>query len=81
QIISMLPSEQRFVVTLPYGSEGMRLLSWIHEVARIEREEFGEDQILVEVILSKDVAEHLARGLPEGSLKCIDSPPEKSYLT
>jgi GTP-binding protein HflX len=75
-IESALPYLWRYAITLPYGDEGMSLLSWLHEAALIESESYSEDSIQVVALLSLEVEQRISRLLPNTSLRRIAENPQ-----
>jgi len=73
-----LPRLWRYIIALPYGDEGMSLLSWLHEAAVIESESYSEDSIEVVALLGIEAEQKISRFLPASSLRRIaankDSP-------
>ncbi len=67
-----LPALHRYHVTIPYESAGMRMLSWLHDNGHVEKEEFGENAIIVEARLSYDTVQRLFTMLPEGALERLE---------
>jgi GTP-binding protein HflX len=72
EVMRLLPIWHKYSVTIPYRSDSMSLLSWIHEVTRVESEVFGENAIAIEALLSPSVAQKLLKTLPDGSVKCAE---------
>jgi GTP-binding protein HflX len=66
-----LPRLWRFAITLPYGNEGMSLLSWLHEVAVVESESYSEESIQVVALLGLEAEKKINRLLPVNSLRRI----------
>ncbi|MFW9927589.1 MAG: GTP-binding protein, partial [Candidatus Thorarchaeota archaeon] len=64
-----LPRLHEYVILLPYGDEGMSLLSWLHEESDIVSENYTGEHIEVVANLSIDVAQKLNRDLPAGCLR------------
>ncbi len=73
EVEAHLPPVTRYRVLLPYGHEGMSLLSWVHDNARVVSEQFNSGGIEIEVDLSYDLARRLLKTLPVGSLQRVDS--------
>ncbi len=68
-----LPRLHEYEILLPYGDEGMSTLSWLHEAGDIVSEKYTDENIEIIANLSLDVAQMLARNLPESSLRRKDS--------
>jgi len=47
-----LPEVFTYSIQLPYGDEGMSILSWLHEVAEVKKEAYTESTMGIEVDLS-----------------------------
>ncbi len=60
-----LPALVRFQIFLPYGDEGMSILSWLHEVGSIKAEEYQKKSIQVEAELDMNDAQKLMRMNPD----------------
>ncbi len=60
-----LPALGRFQIFLPYGDEGMSILSWLHEVGSIKAEEYQRKAIQVEAELDMNDAQKLMRMNPD----------------
>lgn len=67
-----LPRLQRYSVTIPYGDEGMSLLSWLYTVGEIESRTYSDGVIELEVNLSTDVAQKLLTLNQDGSMKRLN---------
>ena len=68
-----LPRLWRYAIALPYGDEGMSLLSWLHEAAVIESESYTEDSIQVIALLDVEAEQKLSRLLPVTSLQRVQA--------
>jgi GTP-binding protein HflX len=68
-----LPNLHRYQILLPYGDEGMSLLSWLHEEGDIISEEYTGEHIEIVANLSIEMAQKLTRGLPDGTLRRLTS--------
>ncbi|MFW9956836.1 MAG: GTPase HflX [Candidatus Odinarchaeota archaeon] len=66
-----LPHLWRYAIALPYGDEGMSLLSWLHEAAVVESESYSEDSIHVVALLGLEAEQKISRLLPVASLHRI----------
>lgn len=71
-----LPHLWRYAIALPYGNEGMSLLSWLHEATVIESESYSEDSIHVVALLGLEAEQKISRLLPVASLRRIVTPLE-----
>ena len=60
-----LPALVRFQIFLPYGDEGMSILSWLYEVGSIKSEEYRKKSIQVEAELDMNDAQKLMRMNPD----------------
>ncbi|MFW9933702.1 MAG: GTPase, partial [Candidatus Thorarchaeota archaeon] len=56
-----LPALGRFQIHLPYGDEGMSILSWLHDVGSIKNEAYQKKYIEIEAELGMNDAEKLTR--------------------
>lgn len=56
-----LPALVRFQIRLPYGDEGMSILSWLHDVGSIKNEDYQMKFIEIEAELDVDDAQKLMR--------------------
>ena len=63
-----LPQLILYSITLPYGDEGMSLLSKLHEDAIIESETYNEDSIIIIARLNYEVFQILERELNPGNI-------------
>ncbi|MFW9793444.1 MAG: GTPase HflX [Candidatus Thorarchaeota archaeon] len=68
-----LPCLYRYEIRLPYGDEGMSLLSWLHEEGDIVSENYGGGYIEIVANLNIDVAQKLDRDLPAGDIRRLNS--------
>ena len=64
-----LPRLHKYEIVLPYGNDGMSILSWLHEEGDIVSENYTGDSIEVVANLSIEVAQKLERDLPDGDLR------------
>ena len=64
----VLPQLILYSITLPYGDDGMSILSKLHEDAIIESETYNEDSIIITARLSYEVFQILERELNPGSI-------------
>jgi len=69
----ILPQLILYSITLPYGDDGMSLLSKLHEEAIIESETYSEDSIIITARLNYEVFQILERELKLGSIVKISS--------
>ncbi|MDH4213200.1 MAG: GTPase HflX [Candidatus Thorarchaeota archaeon] len=77
-----LPHLWRYAIALPYGDEGMSLLSWLHEAAVVESESYSEDSIHVVALLGLEAEQKISRLLPVASLHRIVANSEShSFLS
>ncbi|MGY5878773.1 MAG: GTPase HflX [Candidatus Thorarchaeota archaeon] len=67
----ILPQLILYSITLPYGDDGMSILSRLHEEAIIESETYNEDSIIITARLNYEVFQTLERELNPGSIKKI----------
>ena len=72
-IKEQLPHLHRYEIKLPYGDEGMSLLSWLHEEGDIISENYTGEHINVVANLNIEVAQKLDRDLPAGDLRRLSS--------
>jgi len=70
----ILPQLILYSITLPYGDDGMSILSRLHEDAIIESETYSEDSIIITARLNYEVFQTLERELNPGSI--VKVPPE-----
>ncbi len=63
---------QRYRIVLPYGNEGMSALSWLHESADVESEEYVGTDIEIIASLSTEIAQKFTRAHPDGKMTPID---------
>jgi GTP-binding protein HflX len=77
-IDNVLPRLGRYAIALPYGDEGMSILSWLHEAAVIESESYSEESIQVIALLGFEAEQKISRLLPLTSLQRIVSNPGKA---
>ncbi len=68
-----LPSLWRYAIALPYGDEGMSVLSLLHEVAVIESESYSEDSIQVIALLDFEAEQKILKLLPVTSLQRLQA--------
>ena len=68
-----LPCLWRYAIALPYGDEGMSILSWLHEAAVIESESYAEDSIQVIALLDMEAEQKISRLLPVTSLQRLQA--------
>jgi GTP-binding protein HflX len=59
-----LPALFRFQIHLPYGDEGMSLLSWIHEMGAVRDEQYTESCMEIDAELSMEIAQKLMQMNP-----------------
>jgi len=71
-----LPHLWRYAIALPYGDEGMSLLSWLHEATVIESESYSEDFIQVVALLGLEAEQKISRLLPVANLRRITTTSE-----
>ncbi|MHA1136680.1 MAG: GTPase HflX [Candidatus Thorarchaeota archaeon] len=64
----ILPQLILYSITLPYGDEGMSILSRLHEEAIIESETYNESSIIITARLNYEVFQTLERELNPGSI-------------
>ncbi|MGY5872175.1 MAG: GTPase, partial [Candidatus Thorarchaeota archaeon] len=64
----ILPQLILYSITLPYGDDGMSILSRLHEDAIIESETYNEDSIIITARLNYEVFQTLERELNPGSI-------------
>ncbi len=70
----ILPQLILYSITLPYGDDGMSILSRLHEDAIIESETYSEDSIIITARLNYEVFQTLERELNPGRI--VKVPPE-----
>jgi GTP-binding protein HflX len=75
-----LPHLWRYAIALPYGDEGMSLLSWLHEAAVVESESYSEDSIQVIALLGFEAEQKISRLLPVASLRRIVANSESTSI-
>jgi GTP-binding protein HflX len=68
-----LPRLHRYEIVLPYGNEGMSMLSWLHEEGDIVSENYTGEYIEIVANLSIEVAQKLDRTLSDGNLRRLES--------
>jgi GTP-binding protein HflX len=66
-----LPNLYRYSVSIPYGDSGMSIISWLHEVASVENQEYVEGQMKVDVLLSLETLDRLRTKLPDAALTLL----------
>jgi GTP-binding protein HflX len=71
-IKTILPHLWRYSIALPYGSEGMSLLSWLHESAVIESESYFEESIHVVALLGTEAEQKISKLLPVTAVKRLN---------
>ncbi len=59
-----LPALFRFQIHLPYGDEGMSLLSWIHEMGAVHGEQYTESCMEIDAEMSMETAQKLMQMSP-----------------
>lgn len=59
-----LPALFRFQIHLPYGDEGMSLLSWIHEMGAVYGEQYTESCMKIDAEMSMETAQKLMQMNP-----------------
>jgi GTP-binding protein HflX len=69
----ILPQLILYSITLPYGDDGMSILSRLHEDAIIESETYSEDSIIITARLNYEVFQTLERELNPGSIIKVSS--------
>ena len=69
----LLPQLILYSITLPYGDDGMSILSGLHEDAIIESETYNEDSIIITARLNYEVFQALERELNPGSIIKVSS--------
>ncbi|MFX1561236.1 MAG: GTPase, partial [Promethearchaeota archaeon] len=67
-----LPRLQRYQIVLPYGNEGMSVLSWLYDNGDVESEEYAGTDIKVIVSLSIEIAEKFKRANPDNEISKLD---------
>jgi GTP-binding protein HflX len=79
-IEKVLPRLWRYTIALPYGDEGMSLLSWLHERAVVESESYAEESIQVVALLGLEAEQHISRLLPGTSLRRMSVAPTRTTV-
>jgi GTP-binding protein HflX len=72
-IENTLPHLWRYAIALPYGNEGMSLLSWLHESAVIESESYSEESIQVVALLGFEAEQKISRLLPVTCIRRLNA--------
>ncbi len=66
---SELPKLYTYAIELPYGDEGMSLLSWLHEVGTVDKSEYKETTIFVQAELAIEMVQRLQQMNPDISVQ------------
>ena len=73
EIDSLLPEMRSYSLRLQYGDGGMSVLSWLHDSAIIESENYTEDWIEVRAKMEAETASRLSAMMHDGELRLLDS--------
>ncbi len=73
EIDSHLPGMRSYSLRLHYGDGGMSLLSWLHDSAIIESENYTEDWIEIRAKMGPETASRLTAMMHDGELRLVDS--------
>lgn len=65
EVEHQLPEVYTYSIQLPYGDQGMSILSWLHEVGEVKSKEFRTDYMEIMASLSIEIAQKLVRKSPE----------------
>jgi GTP-binding protein HflX len=66
---SELPKMYSYAIELPYGDEGMSILSWLHENGTVSNSEYKETQIFVQAELAIEMVQRLLQMHPDISVR------------
>ena len=69
---SELPKLYTYAIELPYGDEGMSLLSWLHEIGTVDKSEYKETTIFVQAELAIEMVQRLQQMHPDISVRRIE---------
>ncbi|MHA2424755.1 MAG: HflX GTPase family protein, partial [Candidatus Thorarchaeota archaeon] len=73
EVEAELPKLYTYNIDLPYGDEGMAILSWLHEVGTVNNSEYKKTSILIEAELGLEMVQKLMQMHPDISVKRTES--------
>ncbi len=69
EVEKRLPPLEHYQLSLEYGDESASLISWLHEVGRIEHKEYSAHGVRLDVALTADIAAKLSRIVPPDRIR------------